>query len=299
MIIVTGTKRSGTSMWMQLLEAAGLDVFGEEFPGVWGDTIRDANKHGFYESYLRKGIYYATNPHPEKGQYLCPEQTKRLAVKVFIPGLVRTELAYINRTIATVRNWREYSGSLNRLLALEDENLRSLGKRKGEQPTHVSPILEWWLQNYMLVRNIAIRGLPAHFLTYDRVLNDPNDVLPDALRWLGCDDEGIERAIAQVDDRARTQREGDAPDDLSDEQVRVFDEFYGLLHEGKQIPVSFIKQLNDTHLDLMDSIEEEFSRVRNLNKTRRMRRLRDLNPNIVEQLSAPAAELDDESETDS
>ena len=35
MIIVTGTKRSGTSMWMQILAAAGLPVFGEAFPRSW------------------------------------------------------------------------------------------------------------------------------------------------------------------------------------------------------------------------------------------------------------------------
>jgi uncharacterized protein YjiS (DUF1127 family) len=293
MIIVTGTKRSGTSMWMQLLDAAGVQVFGEEFPGVWGDTIRDANKHGFYESYLRKGIFYGTNPHPKNGQYIAPQKSRGLAVKVFIPGLVRTDIAYIDRVMATVRNWREYSGSLNRLLEMEDENLRELGKRTDDRPAKVSPILEWWLQNFMLVRNVAIRGLPAHFVTYDRVLCAPEDVLPPALSWLGINDEGIQRAVDQVDSSARTQKEGEAPDDLTDEQVQVFDEFYGLLHEGEQIPVSFIKKLNETHLDLVERIENEFARVRNLNKTRRMKRLRQLNPNTVERLSENEASGDD------
>ena len=32
MIFVSGTKRSGTSMWMQVLRAAGLPVLGEAFP---------------------------------------------------------------------------------------------------------------------------------------------------------------------------------------------------------------------------------------------------------------------------
>ena len=37
MVIVTGTRRSGTSMWMQILQAAGLPIVGEledsvEFP---------------------------------------------------------------------------------------------------------------------------------------------------------------------------------------------------------------------------------------------------------------------------
>jgi hypothetical protein len=59
-IIVTGTKRSGTSLWMQLLIAAGFPAFGEAFPGAWKRTLGSANPDGFYESNLRQGIYYAT-----------------------------------------------------------------------------------------------------------------------------------------------------------------------------------------------------------------------------------------------
>ncbi len=80
MIIVTGTKRSGTSMWMQILKAAGLRVLGEAFPRDWGETIRDANAQGFYESPLRHGIYYRTNPHPRTGAFLPPQDTKHMVV---------------------------------------------------------------------------------------------------------------------------------------------------------------------------------------------------------------------------
>ena len=90
MIIVTGTKRSGTSMWMQVLAAAGFPTLGEAFPRDWGRTIREANPEGFFESPLRNGIYYATNPSPRTGAYLAPEATRRTVVKVFVPGLVKT-----------------------------------------------------------------------------------------------------------------------------------------------------------------------------------------------------------------
>ena len=56
MIIVTGTKRSGTSMWMQLLHAGGVQIVGEAFSRDWADTIRDANPNGFSESPYRRGI---------------------------------------------------------------------------------------------------------------------------------------------------------------------------------------------------------------------------------------------------
>lgn len=76
MIIVTGTKRSGTSLWMQLLMAAGFVPFGEAFPAQWSESIKDANPEGFFESSFRHGIYYATNPNPQTGVYVFPEQVE-------------------------------------------------------------------------------------------------------------------------------------------------------------------------------------------------------------------------------
>ena len=52
MILVTGTKRSGTSMWMQILIAAGFTNFGSAFPANWGESIKEANSKGFFESKL-------------------------------------------------------------------------------------------------------------------------------------------------------------------------------------------------------------------------------------------------------
>ena len=120
MIVVSGTKRSGTSMWMQALEAGGFLVLGTRFMKNWEATIKDANPHGFYESVLRRGIYFATNPHPETGIYLPPRDTRRVAVKVFPPGLARTDMAFLDHVIVTMRPWREYVTSLQRLYAMED-----------------------------------------------------------------------------------------------------------------------------------------------------------------------------------
>ena len=118
MIIVTGTKRSGTSLWMHLLVAAGLPHVGDRFPGGWGELLRDANPDGFFESELVAGINYRTNPHPMTGAYLHPDATRQHAVKVFIPGLVRSDVAFLDRCIATVRDWRSYVTSMRRMQAL-------------------------------------------------------------------------------------------------------------------------------------------------------------------------------------
>lgn len=120
MILVCGTKRSGTSLWMQMLGAAGYSIIGEAFPSVWEESIREANPRGFFESRLRQGVFFATNPDPESGEFIFPDPSKNHAVKVFVPGLVRTDYAFIDRVVGTMRHWSAYSTSLSRLYELED-----------------------------------------------------------------------------------------------------------------------------------------------------------------------------------
>ncbi len=74
MIVVTGTKRSGTSMWMQILVNGGFPYIGEAFPRDWGSKIRDANPEGFYESALAGGVWWRTNPSPRTGAWQITRQ---------------------------------------------------------------------------------------------------------------------------------------------------------------------------------------------------------------------------------
>ena len=86
MIVVSGTGRSGTSMWMQVLAQAGLPILGEAFPGGWKELFGDANPRGFFESTLVSGINFTTNPDPVSGVLLDVDagQVKqtRLAIDV-------------------------------------------------------------------------------------------------------------------------------------------------------------------------------------------------------------------------
>ena len=53
-----------------------------------------------------------------------PAEVVGWVVKVFVPGVVRSEWSYIEHVIANVRPWREYEASVNRLWRLEDESRR-------------------------------------------------------------------------------------------------------------------------------------------------------------------------------
>ncbi len=252
MLIVTGTKRSGTSMWMQILIAAGFTPFGEAFPSNWGETLREANPSGFYESLLRQGIYWRTNPHPRTGAYFFPEQVERHVVKVFIPGLVRTDRAYIGKVVATVREWREYESSLNRLYAMEDK-ARLERNPNSQAPVRFPPVLEWWAENFALVRDIAIRRYPVHVQSYDGLLADPAAVIRKTLEWIGDPKADIDKATAAVEPGNRTQRRPESTT-LEDEFVPIFDALYQSIDAGQGLERGFIKDLNATNQKLLSHI---------------------------------------------
>jgi hypothetical protein len=262
MIIVTGTKRSGTSMWMQLLKAAGFPPIGSAFPRNWGDTIKDANAAGFYESDLRGGIFYATNPHPKNGAYLFPEATRRHAVKVFIPGLIKTDRAFIDKVVATIRPWRQYVRSVNRLYELEREAKKSkVEKAPYDIPEAVvmPPLIEWWVENFSLISDIVTRRYPFYMVAYDSVLEDPDKTLRDVFRWIGEGD--IEASIARVDPALRTQSEkvddqAESSDlDFEPEVTEAFDELYEIVRTQAPLQQAFVDHLNETNRLLGPRIE--------------------------------------------
>ncbi len=257
MLIVSGTKRSGTSMWMQVLAAAGLPILGAAFPRGWDRTIRDANPDGFFESILREGIYYRTNPHPVTGDYFLPEHVDGYAVKVFVPGVVRTERAYIGHLVANVREWREYEASIRRLYAME---LASLRERRPDapEPETFPPAYEWWMENFALVRDISLRKYPARLFAYDRVLADPEPVVRDVLAWIGAGD--VEAALAAIKPDRRTQHRPTS-DTVEPALARVFDDLYAAVAEGKGLSRALLTTLNETNLRLLPQLLETQRRV--------------------------------------
>lgn len=257
MIVITGTKRSGTSMWMQVLQAAGIRTVGAAFSKVWEETIKDANRRGFFETRLRRGIYYATNPHPETGVWIPPGKSRHLGVKVFIPGVVRSDVVYLSRVIASVRPFRQYARSLDRLYAMERENHQKRGS--GERLSlHMDPALEWWLENFLLVRDISTRRYPIRLVSYESVIENPSEVCQAVFEFLEVGNaEAAARAVHPED---RTQTEPQVAE-ISHPEEAVFDEYHRRVKEGVPFDESFLAKMNETHLKLLPDIEANLDRL--------------------------------------
>jgi hypothetical protein len=243
-------------MWLQILIEAGFPAFGEAFPRKWESTIKDANPDGFYESALRHGIYYRTNPHPDTGAYFFPEQVENHVVKVFVPGLIRTDRAFIGKVIASVRPWREYEASIQRLYAMEDEN-RAEGSPG--PPPRMPPALEWWAENFGLIRDIATRRYPVHVQSYDGLLEDPERVIRAALEWLGRGD--VDKAVRAVKPENRTQRLVES-DSVEPRIAGVFDRLYDTIRGGGGLTHDFIGTLNETNEELAPEIRRHQQYIR-------------------------------------
>lgn len=254
MIFVTGTKRSGTSLWMQILKGAGFPVLGEAFPGEWEVSIRDANPRGFYESRLRQGVFYATNPDPKSGAFLFPKDTRRHVVKVFIPGLARSDYAYLDRVVATVRSWRDYGPSIDKLYALEDEHLAAKGdelvEKVRKRRPQMAPHEEWFMENYELIRDFSARKFPLKLHAYERLLAEPERIVGDVLQWLGGGD--LQGALAAIEPGMHRNRDNPTPDGIAPEHVAVFDDLYQVLYDERPLPRELVDRLNALHRALVE-----------------------------------------------
>ncbi len=170
---------------------------------------------------------------------------------------MRSDLAFIDCVVATVREWRAYSASMVRMRSILDED-----REAALFDVPLSPPLRWWMENFGLVRDIATRRYAAHVTTYDRLLADPAEEVGTVLQWLGEGD--VAAAQAAVEPSLRTQS-GDAPtpSDVSPRHAVVFDDLYELLHEGRDLSPSFVETLNRTDAELRPRI----SRVRDAVRT--------------------------------
>jgi hypothetical protein len=259
MLFVSGTKRSGTSMWMQVLVAAGVPVLGKAFPRNWEHaSLKEANPDGFYESILRQGIYFRTNPHPATGQYFMPEHVKGYAVKVFVPGVVRSERAYIDLLVANIREWREYEASINRLYDLEDRD-RLAKTPDAEPPFRFPPALEWWMENFALVRDISLRRYPYQLQTYHQVVTEPERIITRVLERFGGDVD-IAKGVAAVKPENRTQ-EAVRSDSVEPELAEVFDELYATIRDSRGLTGAFLQTLNATNRRMLPTLTELQTKV--------------------------------------
>ena len=164
----------------------------------------------------------------------------------------------LDRVIATVRGWRDFARSRERLRALG----RAGGEVAGEEAPSLPPGLEWWAENFALIRDVATRRYPFHMLSYESLLADPERTIAEVLAWLGVGDPG--KASAVVHRGAGTGVPGGALDETGLEPVhmQVLDELHDHIHRGLALGPAFVERLNQTDRELRPRLLEHNAAVK-------------------------------------
>jgi len=252
MIIITGDRRSGTSVWMQILQGGGFQILGEMFPAHWKDLMEQANPKGFYESTLVQGINYHTNPDPNSGAWIPPDKVTRVGVKIFADGLVKTDYAYITNVIFTIRKWQECAASQVRMDEIRTKSSAPDGiEPNAERAQELPPGFRWWQANFSIIKDTRTRRYPAAVFSYAALLENPEKIIGAAFKWLGGGNAAA--AVSVVEQSLRTQKNIRLPN-IDHDYSEVFDEFYNTLHSNQQITPAFYAKLVETDKKISQEI---------------------------------------------
>ena len=255
--IVTGAKRSGTSMMMYLLREAGIPIGGFKFP------IRPETKNGSVDQILDRGCDFLSDNHIQQQteftrhningywEYpsICGEGLEvqhrfydGTTIKVFAHALPNCHDALVDRVIYMIRNPRKVLRSRIQLGELaEDSDLLRLQALKMRQEK-VRAIQ--WLHHRELQRQAkqASEGTAADhsndnslpsfkIVIYEKLLNDPEGVLGSLLSWIGRGE--LSWAIKAVD----THQDRSKELGFSSPQMKSLMEVYEHLSENNLAPV--------------------------------------------------------------
>ncbi|MFT5583085.1 MAG: hypothetical protein ACI9VR_000663 [Cognaticolwellia sp.] len=195
MLIVTGTGRCGSSMWMQVLSAAGLPIVGQRFGPGQDPSL---NPQGYFESALMHGINPSSNPNPVSGAELTPELP--VGVKVSIPGVRLTERKYLDKVLLSVRPWRDYAASLARMHSISPPAESGLSADRA-----------WFVQHLALLQDAAHRRLGLQRVWLPDVVACPSQVLPKVFEWLELPLDPVAGAVAIHAPQLQSGASGESP----------------------------------------------------------------------------------------
>ena len=169
MIIVSGTKRTGTSLMMQMLQSAGFNVLGEKFPEKWDGKNNVKNPEGFYESkFIDDGVTNTNCP-------LAAQDHIQSAVKVFCPGVPNTDSRYIHKVVLMVRDWKEQVQSWKELTEM------NTGKKTLQYPDGY----EYFFSYYDFIKDLNNRRYNTIVIDYNDLLKNPKNNIESLNNFFG------------------------------------------------------------------------------------------------------------------
>jgi hypothetical protein len=135
-------------------------------------------------------------------------------------------------------------------------------------PERMPPWLEWWDENFSLMRDILVRRHSVHVQSYDGLLADPAKVITRLFEWLAEPDVDVAAAIAAVHPGNRTQHRPEV-EGVPASAAETFDELYRSVDEQHGLPRSLMERLNATQRELAPLVNEHRKRLAQNRRPRR------------------------------
>jgi predicted AlkP superfamily phosphohydrolase/phosphomutase/tetratricopeptide (TPR) repeat protein len=181
--IVSGLPRSGTSMMMQMLRAAGIEAYADE-----ERQPDESNPKGYYESALVKKL-------PHRNDWLNECDGRALKVVVQLIPYLPQDVDY--RVIFMEREMDEILESQDKMLERLD---RQGAKLENERLAHVFD-----QQTRLTLSLIALHKLPLLTVRYEDAISDPAGTAARVAEFLGADLD-VPAMAAAVDPALYRQR---------------------------------------------------------------------------------------------
>ena len=245
MFIISGYKRSGTSLMCQMFDKAGFNGLGERFPKVWEETIKVKNTEGFYESkFIEDGANNQTSPWPASRHTLS-------ACKIFCGGIIKTDQSYIDKIVLMVRDWRTQTHSLRSMYANTNEHGYGI---EDDRIMKYPDGYEFFHYYYEFIKDYRKRGYDTLVVDYDTLLTNPKEECDKIKGFIGVGRwdlaaEQVDPSISSYDSKGKECLVGNK--DFAD----FLDRFYQGI-KSTQLSEELLKECEGRHKDIVKIIED-------------------------------------------
>lgn len=181
MIIVTGSRRCGTSLMMQTLKIMGVEPVGVEFDPFWdnraGDRYRQANPKGYYEVEFQQIMH-------------VDYEGNNKAMKVVGPEILRVNAHLVYGLIWCKRNLHDHVKSIlcyPELFNVDNDSVQDIKHAYHFDQALVDEVIKFHNLRYLEV-------------WFENIVSQPEVEIPKIAEFLGLTDN-IDIAITNVDKR--------------------------------------------------------------------------------------------------
>lgn len=244
MIIVSGLRRTGTSLMMNILKEAGFDAYAALFSHeTWESKLKELNPNGFFESAFRDS---GVNPIQME---FSPKEVEYTAIKVFASAIPRCDGEYITKQIIMLRDFSEVYKSQERMKELDEK------KELDSKEDIFEPGETYLLDYYCVLRDIVKRNKPTLFIDYYDVMQKKDEVLGTLRRFIGCG--RFDLAYNLIDDKLYRNRK-EKINILQTDLTKYLDLFYNQMKNG-----TIFERNNYAYLEQMANSILEKAKIRN------------------------------------